>query len=96
MLKVQTQDQGVKVSGTQVSAQHPPREPGPSLLLGGFRERWLTVGDVFLGGRLDLQSPPASENLLVLSVESNETLNPFRSKRPMSLCSDKPNVGEMP
>lgn len=52
MLKVQAHGQGVKVSGPQVSAQRQV----PSLLLGEFGERWLTVEKLSVGGKLDLQS----------------------------------------
>lgn len=45
----------VKVSGTQVSAQLPWREPGRSVT-GRVGERWLTVEDASLGGKLYLQS----------------------------------------
>lgn len=51
-----------------------------TLLLGKFGEMWLTVEDVSLGGKLELQSLlQLLYNLLVVSVESSETLNSFRS-----------------
>lgn len=44
----------VKVSGTQVSAQLPCGDPGPSVT-GRVGARWLTVEDALLGGKLYLR-----------------------------------------